>query len=68
MHLWFPLQTREVIYFRQSLWKNGVPEKQGEGMPLHWLLVWAVPAASRAELQCLAARLPCLLRALDAQW
>lgn len=39
MHLWFPLQTREVIYFRQSLWKNGVPEKQGEGMLLHSLLV-----------------------------
>lgn len=27
-------KAREVIYFRQSLWKNGVPEKQGEALRL----------------------------------
>lgn len=24
-------KAREVIYFRSAVWKNGVPEKQGEG-------------------------------------
>lgn len=23
-------KAREIIYFRQSLWKDGVPQKQGE--------------------------------------
>ena len=26
-------KAKEVIYFRTALWKNGVPEKQGEHLP-----------------------------------
>lgn len=36
-------KVRETIYFRQSLWKDGVPQKQGGWRRLHLTLHARLP-------------------------
>jgi F-type H+-transporting ATPase subunit epsilon len=40
-------KAREVIYFRQSIWKDGVPQKQGEWNTFACRACWGLRKRSR---------------------